>query len=99
EQRAEDTPNYYRTEDQTFLTVPEWYLVFSPEEYAEALKHPPSQFSYFGSVRQFWDIYGKIKQRTESEYPPNPGYHLMINVIGISTAAEMFFDGVYENTV
>ena len=99
QQQAEDTPDYYRTEDQTFLTIPEWYLVFSSEEYANALQHRPSDFPYFASIRQFWSIYRTIRQRTESEYPPNPGYHLMIKVIGISTAAELSFKGLYENTI
>ena len=98
-QQAEDNKDYSRTEDQTFLTIPEWYLVFSSDEYANALKHRPSDFPYFGSIFQFWDIYGLIKQRTDREYASNPGYRLMDNVIGTSTAAELFFKGIYENTI
>ena len=98
-QQAEDTPNYYRTEDQTFLTIPEWDIVFISEQYAAALKHRPSAFPYFASIEQFWSIYNRIRQRTDSEYPPNPGYNLMIKVIGVSIAAELCVKGVYENTV
>ena len=98
-QQAEDTAHYYRTEDQTFLTIPEWHIVFSSEEYAAALKHRPSEFPYFASIAQYWSIYRRIRQRTESEYPPNPSYNLMVRVIGISTAAELGVKGVYENTI
>jgi len=52
---------YKRDESQTFLTLPEWYLVYSPAEYAHYLKEkPPSGFPYFGSIGQFWGYYGDI---------------------------------------
>jgi hypothetical protein len=49
-------------------------------------------------VHQYWQIYAAIKQRSDEEYAPNPGYRLMDNVIGTSTAAELFFKGLYEKT-
>lgn len=52
---------YKRDESQTYLTLPEWYLVYSPAEYAQYLKDkPPSGFPYFGSIRQFWGYCGDI---------------------------------------
>ncbi len=98
-QKADDTPHYYRPEDQTFLTIPEWHIVFESAEYADALVHRPSAFPYFAMIRQYWNIYRRIRQKTEAEYPPNPEYHTMVKVIGISTAAELAVKGVYENTV
>lgn len=96
-----DTIEYYaRSEDQTYLTIPEWYIVFSADEYAQSLKNkPPSQFPYFASTKQFWDIYGKVKEKTNAEYPYNLGYNVMIYVIGTSYSAELIIKGIYENTV
>lgn len=94
------TPYYARSEDQTFLTIPEWYIVFSADEYAQSLKNkPPSEFPYFASTKQFWDIYGKVKEKTNAEYPYNLGYNVMIYVIGISYSAELIIKGMYENTI
>ncbi|EMY79341.1 D-arabinono-1,4-lactone oxidase [Leptospira weilii serovar Ranarum str. ICFT] len=92
--------DYTRNEDQTFLTLPEWYIVFSSDEYANFLKHsPPSQFPYFGSISQFWKIYGRVIVKTWNSYEFNWGYHLMINVIGISYSGELFLKALYENSI
>lgn len=91
---------YARAEDQTYLTIPEWYIVFSADEYAQSLKNkPPSAFPYFASTKQFWDIYGKVKEKTNAEYPYNMGYNVMIYVIGTSYSAELIIKGIYENTI
>ncbi|TGM15589.1 FAD-binding oxidoreductase [Leptospira selangorensis] len=90
---------YRRNEDQTFLTVPEWFIVFSSDEYAKFQKHsPPSDFPYWASIGQFWKIYGNIIQKTW-EYETNWGYHLMICVIGVSYSGELALKSVYENTI
>ena len=43
---------YYRGEEQTLLTIPEWYLVFNPVEYADYLEagSNPSAFPFFSSI-------------------------------------------------
>ncbi len=98
--RLDALKDYSRNEDQTFLTLPEWYIVFSSEEYANFLKyHLPSDFPYFSSIIQFWKIYGKVVKKTWNSYEFNWGYHLMINVIGISYSSELFLKGLYENSV
>ena len=46
---------HLRPEDQSFLTFPEWYIVFSADEYAVHLQNQyPSSFPFFASVRQYW---------------------------------------------
>src|SRR5689334_22493617 len=41
-------PDYTRVEDQTYLTYPEWYIVYSADEYgAYITTHRPSGFPYF----------------------------------------------------
>jgi len=78
--------DYKRPPDQTYLTYPEWFLVFSPEEYAVFLKtHPSYDFPYFGHIAQFWKGYKAMYDQTvKHHYPFNTGYHVMVMVIGAS---------------
>lgn len=90
-----------RGEDQTFLTYPEWFLVYSPDEYAAHLERggAPSGFPYFGHVAQFWGAYRSIWRETGQRYAFNGEYHTMIGVIGASTTVEYGLRGAYEKTV
>jgi FAD/FMN-containing dehydrogenase len=91
---------YKRDEAQTYLTLPEWILVYSPGEYAAYLKdHVPSGYPYFGSIAQFWGYYRDIWKITRSKYSFNLGYHVMVIVIGSSFSVEYGIKGLYENTV
>jgi len=88
---------HQRLPDQTFLTYPEWFLVFSPAEFATFVRsHPPSDFPFLGHIRQFWHGYDAVWNQTRGRYPFNGGYHLMIMVIGTSTTVEYAFRSVYE---
>lgn len=92
-------PNYARLEDQTYLTLPEWYIVYSAEEYATFIEsNPPSRFPYLGSIWQYWDSTYRICGVTRDKYPLNSGYHIMLAVIGPSYTAEYLVKGAYENT-
>src|SRR5262245_10552894 len=91
---------YTRLEDQTYLTLPEWYIVYSSDEYAAFIAdNPPSRFPYFGAIGQFWRSYYDVCAVTRDQYPFNSGYHLSLAVIGSSFTAENIVKGVYENTI
>jgi hypothetical protein len=95
-----DLPGYARPEDQTYLTLPEWYIVYSADEYAAFIAHnPPSRFPYFQAVQQYWQSYYNICAVTREQYPFNSGYHLTLVVIGTSFTVENVLKGLYENTV
>ncbi|MFC6518551.1 D-arabinono-1,4-lactone oxidase [Undibacterium arcticum] len=88
---------YKRDEAQTYLTLPEWFLVYSPDEYARFLKtKAPSAFPYFGSIAQFWGYYRDAYTATKDRYPFNWGYHVMVFVIGSSYTVENAIKGIYE---
>jgi len=90
-------PQDVRPADNTFLTYPEWFLVFSPAEYAEFTKdHPPNDFPFIGHIKQFWQGYNAVWQQTRGKYPFNGGYHVMIMVIGTSTTGEYAVRSAYE---
>ena len=92
---------YKKGEEQTFLTVPEWYLVFNPNEYADFLKrgNNPSDFPFFASIDEYWTLYDRVNALSEGMYPENSGYQMMLWVIGVSTTAEFIAKGAYENTI
>jgi hypothetical protein len=90
-----------RGEEQTFLTFPEWFLVFSPAEYAEFVRtHNPDEFCFWGHIGQLWSSYGQVIHQTRARHEPtNWGYHVMIMVIGVSTTAEYAIRSAYEQVI
>jgi hypothetical protein len=92
-------PEHVRGVEQTFLTYPEWFLVFSPAEYAQYVrKHSPDGFPFWGQVGQFWEGYYAVTRESRARGEDvNPGYHLMIMVIGTSTSVEYAIRSAYES--
>lgn len=92
--------NYRRSEDQTYLTLPEWYIVYSADEYATFIaNNPPSQFPYFQAISQYWRNYYDVCAVTRDQYPLNGRYHTILSVIGVSFTFENLIKGAYENTI
>jgi hypothetical protein len=92
------SPEHRRGEDQTYLTLPEWFLVHSPAEYAAFLTHDdPHRFPLLDHVGQLWSSYAAVIDATR-KYPINTEYHVMINVIAISTTVEYGLKSLYEGT-
>lgn len=92
--------DYSRPEDDTYLSYPEWYIVWSYQEKADFQEnYLPSGFPYFASVRQYWNSYCCIARLTHGKYPFNGGEQLMLVVIGTSFSAEYILKGAYEKTI
>ena len=91
---------YVRSEAFTYLTLPEWFIVYSTDEYARFLqKRSPTDFPYLGSVGQYWGYYDSMCQATRGKYPFETGYHMMLGVIGVSFTIENVVKAAYENTI
>lgn len=92
---------YPREEVADFLTHPEWDLVYSSEAYARWLEagKRPSQFPFIGSVGTFWRSYHDTWKAAKPRYEIATGTHVMLCVIGVSTAVEYGLKGVYEGTL
>lgn len=89
-----------RPADQTYLTYPEWFLVFSPEEYADWVEErPPTDFPFLRHVIDVWAGYADITTAIPATEPTNFGYHAMIWVIAGSTTAEYTVRAIYESTI
>jgi hypothetical protein len=91
---------YTRNEVSTFLTLPEWFIVYSTEEQARFVgTQAPSRFPYVRSIAQFWRYYGSVCTATRGVYPFNAGDHLMLAVIGTSFSVEYGLKGLYEGSI
>ncbi|MEO7212819.1 hypothetical protein [Mucilaginibacter sp.] len=89
-----------RPTDQTFLTYPEWFLVFSPKEQADYFEqHTSTSFPYTNHIDQLWNGYGVVYDQIKGNYKFNTGYHIMIMVIGVSTTVEYGIKSFYETTI
>jgi FAD/FMN-containing dehydrogenase len=91
---------YFRAEEQTVLTVPEWYLVYNPKEYADYLGSGknPSDFPFYKSIDEYWKLYDRSIKLTSKAYPENGEYKTMLQVIGVSMTMEYGLKIIYENT-
>lgn len=91
--------DYQLPVSSTYLIFPEWYIVYSSQEYANFLNDKrPSQFPYFASIEQYWSSYCTV-YKLAKPYPYNAGDNLMLMVIGISFSVEYAIKGLYENTI
>ena len=101
EKKRQSIKGYYRDEAQSFLTVPEWYLVFNPKEYADYLEagNNPSDFPFYASIDEYWTLYDRSMRLVSSAYPENEEYNTMLKVIGVSITLEYTAKMLYENTV
>ncbi len=89
-----------RPADQTFLTFPEWFLVFSPEEQASYFKqHTATSFPFMQHTAQIWQSYKIVKDQIKDNFPVNRGYHFMIWVIGTSASVEYSIKALYETVI
>jgi hypothetical protein len=92
--------DYARPEDDTYLSYPEWYIVWSYQEKADFQQnHLPSGFPYAGAVHQYWNSYCCILRLTRGKYSFNGGENVMLGVIGTSFSAEYLLKGAYEKTL
>lgn len=101
---AASAPNgiepYLRAEAFTYLTLPEWFIVYNTEEYAQFIAGAsPTTFPYLRSIGQYWRYYAAVCRATRGAYPFEGVYHVMLGVIGASFTAEYALKAVYENTI
>jgi hypothetical protein len=93
-------PEYYRPESKTYLTLPEWYIVYSTDEYAAFLQdHRSGEFPYFRAVGQYWQSYVDVCHAIQGRYPFNGDSQFTLAFIGISFTAENMLKGAYEGTI
>ncbi|MHB8652117.1 MAG: FAD-binding oxidoreductase [Minisyncoccota bacterium] len=97
---ASTTTGYYRPFDNAYLSLPEWYIVYSADEYAAVLRDAlPSKFRYFSAVGEYWRQYHKVVAMTATSTHDTSDYKLVLRIIGVSFSVENITKGLYENSV
>lgn len=97
---VEATSTDPRGEERTFASFPEWYIVYSAEEYANyaASGGLPSGFPYFKAIGQYWDsVENATKALDGSGIDSNT--NTVLRFIGVSFTLENVLIGAYENTI
>lgn len=88
-----------RKEARTWLTYPEWHIVYSAESYGRFLAtRPPSAFPYFRHIGGFWSSYCALNKVTSASGGTGEA-KVMIYTIGISYTIELGLKGLYEKTL
>src|SRR5215217_7180497 len=97
---AIDEPGYRRKQNNTFFTFPEWYIVYSFEDFGRFLdRSSESHFNYLGHIFGVWRSFCTINQTVPRSGESLTEVKTMIYIIGISYSAEYAIKGLYENTI
>ena len=89
-----------REEARTWLTYPEWHIVYSADSFGRFLeKNRPSGYSYLRDIKGFWSGYCAVNRASAASGGADAGTRMMLYTIGLSFSAELLVKGLYENTV
>lgn len=93
-------PEHRREPVNSFLSYPEWAIVFAYEDFAavQRLRGEPG-FDYSGSVRGYWRDFCQVYGLATSRGPVSVDMRAMLHIIGVSFTAEMVVKGLYETTL
>jgi hypothetical protein len=93
-------PGYRRAEGDSFLTFPEWYIVYAYDDLAGITRQSSeSGFDYIQSIRGFWTSLCGSTQTAGSIGPVTLDQRITNYIIGVSFTAEMALKGLYERTI
>src|SRR5262245_25397361 len=86
---AIDEKGYRRKLDNTFFTFPEWYIVYSFEDFGRFLdRSSESHFNYLGHILGFWRSFCTINRALPSAAESRTEVKTMIYIIGVSYSIE-----------
>lgn len=89
-----------RDEVNTYLTYPEWSIVYAYEDLAGVIgKGSESDFDYWNSVEGFWASLCSVRRTALSRGPISFDYNAMLYIIGLSFTAEMGVKAAWEKTI
>jgi hypothetical protein len=89
----------HRDESATYLTYPEWHIVFAYDDYAKVLEDGnPHKYGYFRSISGFWSALCNLTE-TADNHGGAPETKNMVYVIGVSFTAELLAKATYEETI
>ena len=90
-------PSFLRQEANTYLTYPEWHIVYAYEGLANVLKTSDEHaFGYTGSVVGFWSSFCNLNRIAGRHGGADWPTRLTIHTIGVSFTLEMAAKAAYE---
>ena len=93
-------PAFQRREANTYLTYPEWHIVFAYDGLAQALKTGDEHaFEYTYSIASFWMSACALTRVAAQHGGADRDTRIMIHTIGVSFTAEMLAKAAYEETL
>lgn len=93
-------PAWQRREANTYLTYPEWHIVYAYDGLAEVLKTSDEyDFDYGASVWRFWKSTCALTRVADAHGGADGQTRTMIYTIGASFTFEMALKAAYEETV
>lgn len=97
---AIEEKGYRRKLANTFFTFPEWYIVYSFEDFGRFLdSSSESRFGYLSHIIGYWRSFCTINRAVPDSGESRFDVKTMVYVIGISYSAEYAIKGLYENTI
>lgn len=92
-------PNHRRAQAATYLTYPEWHIVFAYDDYAKVIEDKaPHNFGYLRAISGFWSALCNLTE-TADQAGGAPETTRMVYVIGVSFTAELLAKAAYEETI
>jgi len=91
---------FQRSEANTYLTYPEWHIVYAYDGLAEILKNGDEHaFDYISSVAGFWRSTCALMRVADAHGGADLDTRTMIHTIGVSFTVEMAVKAAYEETI
>jgi hypothetical protein len=93
-------PGYARRESDSYLSFPEWHIVYAYEDLAGVLgAADASRFAYRGQIAGFWRSLCRLTRVASARGAVGSDTKVMLYTIGWSFTAELGLKGAYETTV
>lgn len=93
-------PAWQRPESRTFLTFPEWQMVYAYDDFAAVLaKGDEHDYGYLSALRDFWSSYCSLNRVAAAHGGATGETRMMIYTIGTSFNAEFLAKATYEETL
>jgi hypothetical protein len=91
---------YARRESDSYLSFPEWHIVYAYEDLAGVLRRgDESDFAYGRQIIAFWKILCGLTRVVTARGPVGTDTKVLLYTIGWSFTAELAVKGAYETTV
>lgn len=91
---------FQRTEANSYLTYPEWHIVYAYEGLAKVLETGDEHgFGYISSVTGFWGSLCDLNRRADRHGGGDTPTRQMVYTIGVSFTLEMAAKALYEETI